>query len=153
MKKSFAFCVLMALVLEIQGAPVGEKVGAGVATRPAVGQAQELAALEKKLVREWSGPACGGDFKFNADGSFVCDSYTPAGCTLSGKWVVRWDALSPTLALMFEKSDWSKKFPGEEFKYLGKTLEVRILELDDEGLVFKGAKGEWDWKGRVKGKE
>ena len=122
-------------------------------TQPAIGKSAELAALEKKLVREWQGPACGGNFTFKADGRFVCDSYTPAGCTFTGKWVVRWDALPPTLALKFETSDWSKSFPGEEFKYLGKTLEVTILELDDEVLVFKAGKGEWDWKGWVREKE
>ncbi|HEV8604901.1 MAG TPA: hypothetical protein VGQ99_06025, partial [Tepidisphaeraceae bacterium] len=87
-------------------------------------------------------------FKFKADGSFVCDSYTPAGCTLTGRWEVRWGKLPPSLLLTFETSDFKKKDPGwPEFKYLGKTLEVRILELDDEVLVFKGGKGEWDWRG------
>src|SRR5262245_45129778 len=147
MKWTIAVCVLVALMLQIAGGPVVENAGAGLATRPAVGKSEDLAALEKKLAREWSGPACGGDFKFKADGSFVCDSYTPAGCTLSGRWTVRWDALPPTLALTFEKSDWSKKFPGEEYKYLGKMLEVKILKLDDDVLEFKGAKGEWDWRG------
>jgi hypothetical protein len=149
MKNALLIGVLMGLGILV----VGDVATRPAATQPAIGKGGELAALEKKLVREWQGPACGGNFTFKADGKFVCDSYTPAGCTLSGKWVVRWDALPPTLALTFERSDWSKKFPGEEFKYLGKTLEVRILELDDGVLVFKEPKGEWDWRGRVREKE
>jgi hypothetical protein len=155
MKTTLALCVLFALLLEIAAAPVsGGKSPAtaqnvAAASRPA-GSAKggELTALEKKLLRTWQGPDCGGDFTFNADGTFDVQSFTPGQNILTGTWSLRWDALPPTLLLTFKTSDFKKKYPGEpEYKYVGKTLEAKLLELSSDALAFKVPDTEWDWRG------
>jgi len=108
----------------------------------------ELAALEKKLLRAWQGPSCGGDFTFNADGTFDIQRFTPGQNILTGTWSLRWDALPPTLLLTFKTSDFKKKYPGEpEYKYVGKTLGAKLLELSSDALAFKVPDTEWDWRG------
>jgi hypothetical protein len=151
MKTTFALCVLIALVLQIApgGDARGKVIAAGegvAATRP--GKGGELAALEGKLVRKWRGPACGGDFTFKGDGTFGVVSFTPGQNVLSGTWAIRWDALPPTLLLTFKTSDFKRTYPGEpEYKYVGKTVEAKLLELDDKALAFRAANTEWDWRG------
>jgi hypothetical protein len=153
MKKTFALCVLVALVLQIgPGGVTNRKVIAAVegaaTTRPSKGA--ELAALEGKLLRRWRGPACGGDFTFKRDGTFEVRSFTPGQNVLGGTWAIRWDALPPTLLLTFKTSDFKRTYPGEpEYKYVGKTVEAKLLELDDRALAFRAANTEWDWRGRT----
>jgi hypothetical protein len=155
MKTTLALCVLLALLLQFAVAPItaakNPAVGktATAASQPAgPGKAAELAALEQKLLRTWSGPACGGDFTFKADGTFNVRSFTPGQNILTGSWALRWDALPPTLLLTFKTSDFKKKYPGEpEYKYVGKTLEAKLLELSKDALAFKAPNTDWDWRG------
>ena len=109
----------------------------GTATTEAADDAK-LNALEKKLLGHWKGPACGGDYTFNADGTFELCSFTPGGNTLAGTWSLRWDALPPTLVLTCKTSDFrTKDSSREEYKYLGQPLEVKVIELDSEKLVYR----------------
>lgn len=83
--------------------------------------------LEQKLVGEWTnGGACIGDINFRADGTYERNHYGPGNATLSGKWKVRWDALVPTLVLTCEQSN--------REVLVGRTWEVQITRLDDDGL-------------------
>ena len=93
-------------------------------------------ALKRKLHGDWQGPACGGDYTFYPDGTFDCWHFSPGDNTLTGTWSLRWDELPPKLLLTCKTSDFKKKDPSrEEYEYLGKTLEVKLLQLDDEALV------------------
>ena len=156
MKTTFALCVLFALLLHIAAAPVSSgkspatAQNVAAATQPAGAvKGEALAALEKKLLRTWWGPACGGDFTFHADGTFDVRSFTPGQNVLTGTWSLRWDALPPTLLLTFKTSDFKKRYPGEpEYKYVGKTLEAKLLELSSDALAFKVPDTEWDWRGQ-----
>jgi hypothetical protein len=132
MKFPFARCVWNALLLPLAMATVlaGEN--------QATDKSDALAELERKLLGVWRGPPCGGDYTFNNDGTFVLRNFTPGGNTLTGVWSVRWEALPPTLVLEFKSSDFRKKDPDrEEFKYLGKALELKLLELNRETLVYR----------------
>ncbi len=91
-------------------------------------------ALERKLLSQWHGGPCVGELTLRADGTFEREHYSPGNRTLSGTWVVRWDALPPTLALTCKTSDYEG--------YVGKTQEVKIVELNDEVLAYKNP----DWK-------
>jgi len=155
MKTTLALCALVVLLLQMVMA--GETGGRVIAAVPGIASTQpagefkggELAALERKLLRTWRGPACGGDFTFKRDGTFEVQSFTPGQNVLSGTWSIRWDALPPTLLLTFRTSDFKKKYPGEpEYKYVGKTLEAKLLELDNKVLAFRAPNTEWDWQGR-----
>jgi hypothetical protein len=154
MKITFALVVSVALLLKTAEAQVTvEKAAPGKSGSPAsqpAAQAKtsDLAALEKKLLRTWSGPDCGGDFTFNADGTFNVRSFTPGQNTLTGTWSLRWDALPPTLLLTFKTSDFKRTYPNEpDYKYVGKTVEAKLLELSSDALVFKAPNTEWDWRG------
>jgi hypothetical protein len=174
MKTTFACCVLTALLLPIATAPVSAgkiQAGASSTVSPTTAPAQnvpasqpagrggpaeggELAALERKLLRAWQGPDCGGDFTFNPDGTFEVRHYTPANYTLGGAWSLRWDALPPTLLLTFKSSDFKKRDPGgPDYKYVGKTLEAKLLELDSEVLAFRVPNTEWNWRNLPPGRE
>ena len=98
----------------------------------------ELAALERLLLGAWSGPACGGTYTFKPDGTFNLDHFTPGNNALAGIWSLRWDALPPTLALTFKTSDFQQKNPTRtEYEYLGKTLELKLIELNKNSLVYR----------------
>jgi hypothetical protein len=137
MNTTFARCALIALLLQIAtGAVRARNVPASQPAGPAKGGA--AAALEQKLLGAWKGPACGGDYTFNADGTFELENYTPGQNSLTGTWSIRWDALPPTLVLMCKTSDFRKKDPTRsEYEYLGKALELKILELDNDTFVFR----------------
>jgi hypothetical protein len=87
--------------------------------------------LENKLHGEWEGGPCMGDWVFAADGTFVLKNFSPGGDTFTGTWIVRWDALPPTLALTFKTSD-----APEHFK-IGQTWEVKLVQMDDETFAYK----------------
>src|SRR4051794_11555307 len=90
---------------------------------------QPTPVIEQKLVGEWTkGGACIGDITFRADGTYERKHFSPGNNTLTGRWKVRWDALPPTLVLICEQSD--------RMDFVGKTWEVKITRLDDEGLNF-----------------
>ena len=87
-------------------------------------------ALEQKLHGAWiGGGPCDGRITFQADGTYERRLHGPAGNNSSGAWKVRWDALPPTLVLTCKTSD--------DPAYAGKTLEVKLLQLDDADLVFQ----------------
>lgn len=96
---------------------------------PSTGQADARpVALERKLRGTWRGGACGGDLIFKPNGAFERQHYGPAGHALSGTWMVRWDALPPTLVLTCTDADWA----GE----IGTRREVKIVRLDDAALAY-----------------
>jgi hypothetical protein len=91
------------------------------------------ATLERRLLGEWKGGACQGDWTFRADGTCELKHYSPGNDTLTGTWGIRWNALPPTLNVTFNASDNSK--------YVGTKWELRIIQLDDEALVYQHADG------------
>jgi hypothetical protein len=104
----------------VAGAPVraDEKTGAA------------LAALERKLEGVWvgSGP-CDGQITIKRDGTYQRRLHGPGGNNSAGSWRLRWDTLPPTLALSCTTSD--------DPAYAGKTLEVKVVQLDKTNLVLK----------------
>ena len=91
-------------------------------------------ALERKLHGEWKGPACGGDWNFAPDGTYQVQHYTPGNNKLTGTWVVRWDALPPTLVLNVKTSDAPERIK------VGEVWEVKLVRLDDEELAYEWPK-------------
>lgn len=105
---------------------------------PSTRPADALAALEQKLHGNWKGGACVGDFTFSADGTYELRYFTPGGNTLTGTWSLRWDSLPPTLTLLCKTSDFTKNDPTrDEYEYLNKPLEIKLLELNDETLRLR----------------
>ena len=98
---------------------------------PPAADANTPAALERKLHGEWKGPACGGDWTFAADGSYVAEHYSPGDNKLTGTWQVRWNALPPILVLICKTSDAPDRLPA------GQTWEVKLVQLDDEALAYQ----------------
>lgn len=155
MKMTFAFCALIAFGSQIAMVQVSvdDARAQNIAEpqRPETGKGDQLAALEKMLLGTWDGPACGGDFTFNPDGTYELTSFTPGNNTLTGTWELRWDAIPPTLVLTCKTSDLKKKDPTrQEYEYLGKAQAVKVLELNKDGLFlrFLNGKGEADWEHR-----
>jgi hypothetical protein len=105
------------------------------ASPPPADRAPALAALEHKLLGTWLGPACGGDYTFNADGTYAMHNFTPGQKTLTGTWFIRWDSLPPTLVVTCKTSDFTRT-GGSEYQYLGKPLELRIVQLDDQLFIY-----------------
>lgn len=91
-------------------------------------------ALERKMWGTWHGGACAGDLSLKPNGKFERQHYGPANHTLSGTWVIRWDALPPTLALTCTDAQWA----GE----IGTRQEVKIVQLDDAVLAYLHAGSE-----------
>jgi len=111
-------------------------VAARVPDRTGAAQAdnarKELATLEQKLLGAWKGQiGCDGRLLFRADGTYEFKEYGPAPDDSAGTWKVRWDALPPTLVLTCKTSE----VPEE----VGKTMEVKLIQLDDKSLAFKYA--------------
>jgi RNA polymerase sigma factor (sigma-70 family) len=90
---------------------------------------KDLAALEQKLHGEWKGGPCNGELTMRADGTFERHHYSPGNNHLTGAWEVRWNALPPTLALTCKTSD--------RPDFVGRTLEVKLIHLDDQALVYQ----------------
>ena len=90
-------------------------------------------ALEKKLHGAWEADDmdCVGDLTLRADGTFERKHYSPGNNTLTGTWEVRWNALPPTLVLTCKTSDEPDRFS------VGKTLEVKVIQLNDEALAYE----------------
>ena len=108
--------------------------------------------LERMLHGEWKGGACVGDYTFNSDGTFELQHFTPGNNTLAGTWSLRWDALPPTLVLTCKTSDFTKKDPSrQEYEYLGKALEVKLTQLNDEDLAYQYPDGHTKRYERVPG--
>jgi hypothetical protein len=106
-----------------------------------------LSALERKLLGPWRGPACAGDFTFNADGTFTCIHFTPGDNTLTGTWSIRWHALPPTLVLTAKTSDFKTKDPTrEEYDYLNKPLELKLVELTADTMAYRYPNDKFDWR-------
>ncbi len=151
MKTILELCVSLALFLQIAAAPAAaDKAKGAPATQPAgLAKADALAALEQKLLGTWRGLPCEGDYTFNPDGTYTLANFTPGQNTLTGTWSIRWDALPPTLLLNCKTSDFKKKFPDwPEYEYLGKTQEVKLLELNNDTLLYRAPGAEGTWHGR-----
>jgi hypothetical protein len=147
MKSTFTLCVFIALVLQTATAgvkAVTTKAAAvaltqannSPATRP-VGKNGELAALEQKLLGRWWGGPCEGNYTFNPDGTFILQNFTPGQNTLTGTWSLHWDALPPTLLLTCKTSDFKKKDPQRVDEFIGKAVEVKLLELNNDAFVCR----------------
>lgn len=96
--------------------------------RSAEATAEALVALETLLHGEWDGLGpCDGEIAFRADGTYDWRYIGPGGDSRAGTWDVRWDALPPTLVLTCETSDKG---------HVGKPFEVKLVELNEEALVF-----------------
>jgi hypothetical protein len=158
MKTTLAFCVLISLFLRIAtAADTDRKIKSTTtpahnvpASQPSglAGRSSELVAIEQKLLGTWRGPACGGDYTFNPDGTYMLRNFTPGQNTLTGTWSIRWDALPPTLLLTCKTSDFKKKYPTwPEYEYLGKTLELKLLELNSGTLVYRAPDPQGEWRG------
>ena len=100
-----------------------------VTSAHAADKPKEEVALQQKLHGVWKGPACGGDWTYKADGTFEVVHYSPGNNTLSGTWEVRWNALPLTLVRTCKASD--------DPDLVGKTWEVKLIELDDEALAYQ----------------
>jgi hypothetical protein len=49
---------------------------------------------------------------------------------------------------MCKTSDFKKKDPDRpEWEYLGKTLELKLLELNSDALVYRFPGDKWEWRG------
>ena len=82
------------------------------------------AALEGKLHGAWTGEGpCDGRLPLRADGTYERKLHGPGGNNCAGTWVVRWDALPPTLVLTCKTSD--------DPMYIRKE-EVKLIQLDDQ---------------------
>ena len=135
-------CISIALLFHVGGAPTAAEEG-----KPAPPKGAEVAALEKKLLGAWQGAPCAGDFTFDADGTYVCRNFTPGGNTVGGTWSVRWDALPPTLVLVCKTSDFTTKGGQRaEYEYLGKPLELRLVELDGERWAYRYPSDKHVWR-------
>src|SRR5688572_15991318 len=86
-------------------------------------------SAERKLLGVWDGPACGGDWTYGADGTFEAQHYSPGNNHLTGSWAVRWNSLPPTLVRTCKTSD--------DPDLVGKTWEVKLVQLDDEALAYQ----------------
>ena len=145
MRTMLALCVSATILLQI---PVHSPAQDVPATKAAIAEkGNGLAALERKLLGTWHGPACGGDYTYSADGTFHVGYFTPGQNTLTGTWAIRWDALPPTLLLTYKTSDIRQNDPDRiEFEFLGKTREAKIHELNGESLVYRFPDDEWIWR-------
>jgi hypothetical protein len=144
MKKPVLRSLLVALLLQIVATAPAENVPASPS---AAEKGPELAALEKKLLGAWYGPACGGDYTFKADGTFELKHFTPGNNTLTGTWSIRWDALPPTLLLSCKTSDFQKRdMTRPEYEYLGKTREAKLLELNGDAFVYRFPNDKLEWR-------
>jgi hypothetical protein len=95
-------------------------------------QRGDLAAMRQKLVGTWEGQGgCDGRLAIRADGTYELSDYGPAGCSSKGTWRVRWDSLPATLILTCKASDIQEE--------IGKTTEVKLINLDDTSLTIEYA--------------
>lgn len=104
---------------------------------------EKLTAIERQLVGKWLGRGgCAGDIEFRADGSFTRTNNGQAGIRLDGTWVLKWDALPPTLVLAAVGND------GTDW-----TQTLRLVRLDNKALAYRfpNLKGESTY-GRAKPK-
>jgi hypothetical protein len=120
-----------------------EKVLGEIPCPPVKERVKELAALENKILGIWKGRGgCNGRFVFRADGTYELTGYGPAGDDSAGTWSVRWDALPATLVLTCKTADFRDA--------IGKTVEVKLIRLDDNNLAIKYASKEIGRYTRVK---
>jgi hypothetical protein len=145
--RSIQVCICTALcsaVVAGHAAEVPAKAESASATQAKPGNS---ASLEKKLLGTWYGPCCGGDYTFNADGTYVVQNFTPGGNTLTGTWSIRWDALPPTLILLCKTSDFTKNDSDRtEYEYLGKPVEIKLVELNEKNFSYRTPDGKRDWR-------
>ncbi|MDZ4848358.1 MAG: hypothetical protein SGI77_03625 [Pirellulaceae bacterium] len=88
-------------------------------------------ALEAKLHRTWISGPCVGEMTLRADGTFERRQYSPGNNHLTGTWEVRWNSLPPNLVRTFTSSD------DPDQNGVGKTWEVKLIELNDDDLVYQ----------------
>lgn len=98
----------------------------------------ERTVLERKLIGQWDGGACMGDYTFYPDGTFDIIHYSPGGNILTGTWILHGDAVPATLALTYKTSDFKKVYKDRsEFEFLGKTRELKVTQLNDESFSYR----------------
>lgn len=121
MNRAFIRAFLVSLLLASQSLLCFGETGAKVD--------QGSSAIESKLLGDWKGGACQGDWTFRANGTFELDHYSPANLHLSGTWKMRWDALPPTLIATFSS--------GGDSQLVGKKWDLKVTRLDQEILEFQ----------------
>jgi hypothetical protein len=100
-----------------------------LAERPGKERWKDLTPLEQKLLGTWKGrTTCDGRLVFRADGTYELTEYGPAHDDSKGTWKVRWGSQPATLVLTCTASE----IPGE----VGKTMEVKLLQVDDKSLAI-----------------
>ena len=113
-RTALPFAVLIVLASYIQAAD-----------KPDQGQA----AIEQKLLGEWVGGPCMGEFTFRADGTFERRNYSPGGSTLKGDWELQWKALPPSLVVKCNDST--------DPQFVGWVLTVNLVRLNDEEFAYQ----------------
>src|SRR5262245_37446694 len=89
----------------------------------------ELAALERKLHGEWQGQGgCIGDIAFHPNGKYRRTKQGPDGADSEGTWVIRWDALPPTLVLTCKTAS--------DPNLVGKR-EMKLILLEDDAFAYQ----------------
>ncbi|HKA08390.1 MAG TPA: hypothetical protein VKD71_14115 [Gemmataceae bacterium] len=123
--------VLAGLAQPVLAAPLGKE------------RAKDVTTLEQKIVGSWDGQTgCAGKFVFHADGTYELTGYGPAPYDSAGSWIVRWDALPPTLILNCKSSKIADQ--------IGRTTELKLTQLDDGNLAVEHASQTVDRYARVK---
>jgi hypothetical protein len=106
-------------------------------------QGKMLTALELKVLGAWTGQTgCAGTFLFRADGTYDLTGYGPAPYDSAGTWKVRCDTHPATLILTCRASE----IPEE----VGKTTELKLVEVDTERLAIQRGKQDADRYARAK---
>jgi hypothetical protein len=109
-----------------------ETAAVPVSTQASGGDA--AAADGRAIHGAWRGTGpCDGSLELRADGTFTRQHFSPGDNRLAGSWAVRWDDEPPTLVLTCESSD--------EPAHVGRAVEVKIVRLDGEALVYEHETG------------
>ena len=113
-------------------ADVGRAPSAAHSTGKPASHQPALEPLERALHGAWGGIGpCDGTLTFRPDGTYERRHYSPGGYRVGGTWVIRWDALPPTLVLTCETSD------GPHL--VGRTVAVKLVRLDGDALAYQHA--------------
>ena len=103
----------------------------------------EVGATDQKLLGTWKGQTgCDGRLVLRSDGTYTLTGFGPGHYDCAGTWKVRRNAAPATLVLTCTASG----LPD----VVGKTTEVKLIQLDDKSLAVKRASPEVDRFARVK---
>jgi hypothetical protein len=120
---------LLAVAFSLASPALFEHQAATALPLPAVVPHRDFEALELKLLGEWRGGACQGEWIFRGNGTFELRHYSPGGHKFTGAWKLRWDALRPLLIVTCKTAS--------DPRDASRVWDMSILQLNDEALVFK----------------